>query len=585
MTFQELISDFTDRLGCSISELAEASELTPSALSRYRSGLRRPRPEALQRLADGIASIAAQKGISGLESEDVYNRLVRAVGYADIDSSVFAENFSSLVDRLSISLNRLAKSMDIDASLLSRFKRGERVPIDMDRFIGNLSSYLLRSSDESGQLPLLCATLGGITEHSIRDEGRLCAAVDRYLRGSPRSAAVASGVSDYLHKLDEFDLGEYISIIRFDKLKIPTAPFAFPASRHYYGVEDMKRAELAFLRATAISQSKKPLFMNSNMPISDMVDSEDFNKKWMFGIAACIKKGLHLNIIHTIDRPMKEMLLGLQAWMPIYMTGQVSPYYLPQPPSAIYHELLYVSGAAALRGECISGHHANGQYYFTNSRRELAYYRQRSEDILSKALPLMEIFDSASEDEYRSFFSSESSNGGQRCNMLSTLPIYTLSEELLTSILSRNSISSRERERLTAYLKWTKECFAEQLISSEVLDIIPVPSEEQFSSAPLLLSLSGAFFEREIQYTYEEYTEHCRLTRELSAANSSYSISELRTSVFRNIQIQMKRDEWVMVSKSKSPAIHFIIRHPKMLNAFEKGLFATPNRISHNSRT
>ena len=65
--------------------------------------------------------------------------------------------------------------------------------------------------------------------------------------------------------------------------------------------------------------------MCSDMPMSDMAQDMDFNRKWMFAIAMSLKKGLHLNIIHNINRPFHEMMLGLESWIPIYMTGQVSP--------------------------------------------------------------------------------------------------------------------------------------------------------------------------------------------------------------------------------------------------------------------
>ena len=68
--------------------------------------------------------------------------------------------------------------------------------------------------------------------------------------------------------------------------------------------------------------------MCSDMPMEDMAEDISFGKKWMFGIAMCLKKGLHLNIIHNLDRPFNEMMLGLESWIPIYMTGSVSPYYL-----------------------------------------------------------------------------------------------------------------------------------------------------------------------------------------------------------------------------------------------------------------
>ena len=224
-------------------------------------------------------------------------------------------------------------------------------------------------------------------------------------------------IGGYLKKLDEFDLNEYITIIKFDKIKVPTAPFSLPASRNYYGIEEMKQGELDFFKATALSRSREPVFMNSDMPMADMAEDMDFNKKWMFGIAACLKKGLHLNMIHNIDRPLEEMILGLEAWIPIYMTGQIRPYYLKGLNTDIYHHLNYVSGAAALTGECINGYHNDGKYYLTNSKREVAYYRNKTDHILSKAFPLMDIYTEDSRESFYSFVRSESVKSGERSNL------------------------------------------------------------------------------------------------------------------------------------------------------------------------
>ena len=46
----------------------------------------------------------------------------------------------------------------------------------------------------------------------------------------------------------------------------------------------------------------------------DMAADEDFAKKYMFGLAMVLKKGLHINIIHDVERPMKDMMLGLENW-------------------------------------------------------------------------------------------------------------------------------------------------------------------------------------------------------------------------------------------------------------------------------
>ena len=92
----------------------------------------------------------------------------------------------------------------------------------------------------------------------------------------------------------------------------------------------MKKGELDFFKATVLSKSMEDVFMCSDMPMEDMAKDLDFGKKWMFAIAMSLKKELHLNIIHNLDRPFNEMMLGLESWIPIYMTSQISPYYLKE---------------------------------------------------------------------------------------------------------------------------------------------------------------------------------------------------------------------------------------------------------------
>ena len=57
MTFQELLIDYLTQLDCTAKELAAASGLSASVISRYRSGSHSPDPdgEQWQKLAAGIA--------------------------------------------------------------------------------------------------------------------------------------------------------------------------------------------------------------------------------------------------------------------------------------------------------------------------------------------------------------------------------------------------------------------------------------------------------------------------------------------------------------------------------------------------
>src|SRR5574344_2697029 len=129
----------------------------------------------------------------------------------------------------------------------------------------------------------------------------------------------------------------------------------------------------------------------------------------MFAIAMTLKKGLHLNIIHNINRPFNEMMLGLESWIPIYMTGQVSPYYLSGFQDNTYCHFNYVSGTVALAGECINGYHNKGKYHLTSNKSDVAYYRTKSECLLNKAKSLMDIYRVENRNDFDAFISSDAS--------------------------------------------------------------------------------------------------------------------------------------------------------------------------------
>ena len=67
------------------------------------------------------------------------------------------------------------------------------------------------------------------------------------------------------------------------------------------------------MKATVTSRSDADVTMYSDMPMAEMAKDLDFAKKWMFGMAMLLKKGLHINIVHNLDRSLDELILGLES--------------------------------------------------------------------------------------------------------------------------------------------------------------------------------------------------------------------------------------------------------------------------------
>ena len=318
-----------------------------------------------------------------------------------------------------------------------------------------------------------------------------------------------------------------------------------------------------------MGKSTEPVVLYSDMPIEEMAKDPEFPKQWMFGMAMMLKKGLHLHQIHNIDRSFHEMMLGLESWIPLYMTGQVTSYYLKGIQNNIFLHSLKVSGNAAHTGEAISGCQANGRYYLTKQKDEISFYRGMANDLLAKALPLMDIYRKDSQNVLNAFLLADAKVKGMRRCILSAPPVSTMSEEYLTAFLQARLVPETDRQQILTYASMQRGYLEDILEHSRIQDEVPVLTQEEFAKFPPVLSLSGLFYEKDLSYTYEDYIEHLRQTKEFAGNHPNYTINQTNKNAFRNIEIVMHEGEWAMVSKGKSPAIHFVIRHPKLRSAIE----------------
>ena len=569
MYFHEKLNEYIQTIPCTAKEVSDLSGLSAATLSRYRSGERVPemRSPAFSQLCSAIAVLAERKGLSGITCDSVQNSFLSCSNLITVDREQLRYNFNTLISLLNINLSRLCQYTNYDTSTVFRFRSGSRQIAEPERFAAAIAGYIAKEMDSAPEKAVL-AELFGCTVESLADPSIRVQKLQVYLLEAQGKRE--DSITHFLAKLDAFDLNEYIKAIHFDELKLPPAmPFHLPTSKTYFGIHDMMESELDFLKATVLSRSMEPVIMYSDMPMSEMAKDAEFPKKWMFGMAMMLKKGLHLHQIHNLDRSFDEMMLGLESWIPMYMTGQISPYYLKGVQNNIFLHFLKVSGAAALSGEAISGFHVDGKYYLTKSKEEVIYYQKRAQELLKNASPLMDIYPEEKAAALQAFLVADSHLTGKRRNILSALPLYTMDEAFLEAFLSRRSIPAADRRAILLYAASQRRMQEEILKTGSVEDEFSLPDPAEFSQYPMRLALSGMFYSGVLPYTFDEYQDHLAQTRTFAAAHAGYTFTETFSCTFRNLQIQIHEGKWAMISKNTAPTIHFVIHHTKLRNAIE----------------
>lgn len=568
MNFKEVLNKYLKELNCSSKKLSNESGLSESVISRYRSGERTPvkNSEQLNKLTKALFNIAKDSGKNKYTFDKIVSDFNGVLTSDDFDYTTFSNNLNTLITSLNINTHEMSKYIVFDASHISRIRYGKAKPSNPVEFSNKICSYILNRYKNSDDINNLMMVIG--CKKSDLSSEKIYSTLFNWL--TSEMVPVKSQVSDFLHHLDSFNLDDYIKIIKFDELKVPSIPFYKAKTKHYYGIEEMKQGELNFFKGTVLSKSREDIFMCSDMPMEDMAKDIDFGKKWMFAIAMCLKKGHHLNIIHNLDRPFNEIMLGLESWIPIYMTGQISPYYLSNLKNNLYNHLNYVSAAAALSGECINGFHNKGMYYLTTNKNEIEYYKEKSDLLLKKAKPLMEIYRENNIKEYHLFLKKEENIECDRTRYISSLPLFTISDELLIKILKRNKLTKEEINKIIKYKNNEFKYMNSILKKNKVFDYIYVIKEDEFISDTPSLSLNNLFIDKIINYTYKEYIEHLKLTNEYAKNNKNYNILTEEDKTFKNITITILKNNHVIISKNSNPTIHFVIRHPKLVAAIER---------------
>lgn len=565
MLFKDQLNIYMKELNCTAKQISEISELSAASLSRYRNGERIPETKSntLNSIAKALAHLSSTTP-APLKEQDILDAFYACSDINTSDNESFRNKLNTLIDTLDLSINELCKSTGYESSAFFRIRRGTRNPSDPIRLGQDVSSYITRECTDNERIEKLNILISGYKDADMSERFEC---LFHWLMET--DAKPVNDMESFLKKLDDFDLNDFITSIHYDDIKVPTAPFQIPSSKYYYGLQEMMKAEIDFLKATVLNRSQQDVIIYSDIPMEEMSKDPQFPKKWIFGMAVMLKKGLHLNMIHNVDRPMHEMMLGLEGWIPMYMTGQVTPYYLKDAQNQIFHHLLKVSGSAALNGDAIKNHHLEGRYHLTNNKEEVRYYRKKAEYLLEHAKPLMEIFRLADADEFRKVTDSSFMETGKRRNILSAPSLFTMDHEYLERMLNDNNVEETVKNKVLFHHLYLQKNMEHVVENNEIAEELPYISDEEFESNPPSLCISDLFPGKDIHYTKQQYQDHLAMCKEYEKTHANYHISLSRRAVFRNLQIFIVTGKYVIISKNNSPVIHFVIRHPRLCSAIE----------------
>ncbi len=586
----EKIDSLFELLSCTNVEIAEYAECDRSYISHIRRGSRKlsPSSRAIARLAEGVYLYADNENMLSVlcelckvDNESRESLIPALVAWlfdteetelpqiakipkkrslqeekAAEDTHGFGEKLDAVMQLLELSNARLARRLNVDNSLVSRFRCGVRSPRNNQQMSEEITEILLERAIEQNRLDGL-SRLCGISEELLADDenGRGLFSKWLYSSGSESDTSV---IDNLLESIDSFaytkrpDLPEYEpSLLDFEERDI------------YWGNEGLRAAVCRFLSAAA--EGGGTLYLYSDEDQEWLSGDPSFFNKWAALMLACLKKGVKMKIIHNVDRDMDEMLTAISGWMPLYMSGMIEPHVCKRPRDTRFVRTFFLyPGKACIHGSFTRGAGDEKWYDYITDPEKLDSLRQDYQRLLDSSDDLLKIY--LDHQSWRLFRNFPISGSEDKKILLTGLSPATIPAELLDRMLERQLEDEEEKQRIKEAHRARQAQFKEALEHGHVYEFVELPDDPDLFAGEVRLNLGTELLESDVRYTPEEYAEHVEAVIRLLNRKKQYHLLILPEVPFPDIQVVLA-DKEVAIIRSKSPYAGFVFSEPLLCHA------------------
>ncbi len=585
MLFHEKLSLLKEALGTTSSALARSSGLDASCICRYLGAKTQPPRygKAVASIAAGAAKLAVddkrvrelRKKIGAYKEEMLQEALVRWLNAADSSLKErkhpeprkplrgmkkkliadTAQRLDLLMETFKTSNAALARYVNVDGSSISRYRRGRRGVGLEDPVLRDICRYFAFVCRSQGIPKELSAEIN-VSPDEAANEEYMTAKLFAWFRE-------AGSAEHTRHLLQGIDAAE-AQDLSF-RAKIEKTESTRLTEEISYGADGVYSFFLKFTKM--ILASKEPLSIHiCASDFSWFACAPRFRDDWRTLMQDILSRGHRIKIIHNLSLDADEMFSAAESWIPLYISGQVEPYYLTCPNRSLFCEYAGAAeGLCSMRFSCFKGKEDEVTAFFSRSRDKAAFVKSQFDDLLTLAKPLVKIYKRENAAELRrDIENNRASAGGDIIKLMHRLSLESMPEHLAKQIFERAITDKAAKDEMMKYYHARRRAFLSSLSEVSVTEIYPEYSPEDIAEGRAAIYTPWLPCRRELFYTPEEFAEHIKAIERLTQERANYRCVMRPDLPFKNIDIVSKEGEATYVVKNDEPLAAFSFLHSYM---------------------
>jgi len=472
----------------------------------------------------------------------------------------FYEKLDFLMNITKTSNSALGKKVKLDASYVSRLRKGQRSALKDMTCIKSMAEYFARNCKEDYQRKAISEALKIST--ALADNDALSEHISKWLTDENKddSTTVANFLSGF-SKLNSKPVTPNI----FQQLNV-TAEYPQEDISVYYGVDGKRQAAVYFLSEVIAQNKPQTLLLFSDEATDWMTADRDFAAQWAFLMTELLSKGNRIKIIHTVSRDLDEMLNAIRQWMPLYMTGLIESYFYPKKRDGIFKQTLFISpDVSAVISSSIGTSIEHAANMLIRNKNMISAYAEEFGQYLNLCKPLMKIYTAKDKEAYFKTLMEYEKEKSNSIIKTESLSILTMPENVVSGIIAR--ISNKEVD-FGELREHRKRLFENNLKGNSYTEIIQLFDVEHIKNEKIKVASSEMLLGDTAHYNLEEYILHLEHLVFLLGKYDNFHISLIKEESEVKYMVYAREELGAIVAKTSAPPFILAINEANLATAF-----------------
>ncbi len=297
---------------------------------------------------------------------------------------MFFEKFNFLMDITNTKNKVLADLANVDASYISRLRKGTRKLSDKQQFLAMFASYFAENIKTDYQKKAFCSFMGISEfpefENVVADLILNCFTKENSIKREPKNT-MANMLNMFL-----------MPSVSMPQVQ-PPKEIEKNGQLYYYGNKGKQDAVIRFLTNVVNNKTPQTLLLFSDENMEWLYEDKDYSKKWATLLMSVLMKGNKIKIIHSTGRDMNELFEAVAKWIPVYASGMVEPYYYPKLKDGIFQHTFFVAPETneAIISSSVKQNTNNMLHFYVNDKLAVKSLIDEYENYFALCKPLMQI--------------------------------------------------------------------------------------------------------------------------------------------------------------------------------------------------